>query len=169
VRPEPPPLWKSLIPIPAFGWGVKAPRIAFDELRARAATDEEMRGPFLGYQKRLRAWRVFYAIECVSFLFSLAMLGVAVFGSGTRRWVVPALILVSWSISLATGSLQRKNKRILQQDFQSDLLAMDRCPACGYDLGGVPAAGNGKAIICPECASVWETPATHGKGEPSNG
>jgi len=159
VRPEPPPLWKSLIPIPGFGWGGKEPRIGLDELKARAAADERMREPFLRYLARAKAWRVFYVIECVTWLFAVFLLGVVVFGSGTPRWLVPALIGASSCISFVTGSLQRRNRRILELDFQADLLAMDRCPACGYDLSGVPAAGNGKAIICPECASVWETSA----------
>lgn len=35
------------------------------------------------------------------------------------------------------------------------MLADGRCPRCGYEIGGVPADGDGCAV-CPECGAAWQ-------------
>lgn len=36
------------------------------------------------------------------------------------------------------------------------------CPACAYDLAGVPAAAE---IVCPECGGVWEAASDSDAGD----
>jgi len=55
--------------------------------------------------------------------------------------------------------LAERKKRF--EKLERLMLAHGRCPHCGFGIGGVPPAEDG-AVVCPECASAWASPAGGG-------
>jgi hypothetical protein len=47
--------------------------------------------------------------------------------------------------------------RSLRTVARRSCLRLGLCPACGYEIGSLPAATDG-CTVCPECGAAWRLP-----------
>jgi len=108
-----------------------------------------------------RRYLAFWACPiCVVLFFGVVVIRKLVIGVGLHFDGVERLL---WPLNLTLMSvgafmMWRSSRAIRFKRVRSVMLKHRRCPHCGYDLRGLPAAPEDHATVCPECGSAWKLP-----------
>ncbi len=106
---------------------------------------------------------VFAAPGVIAFVIHLTR----IFWAGGMVWPLPTWLLLAnvWVVPFAIwiAACQLRSRRI-----RSVMLKHLRCPHCGYDIRGLPAAVEDGATVCPECGCAWRLDETADSGGASS-
>ena len=129
------------------------PTFLLDDHELGVTTDEQTRMGELARRRRIAPRRRFYVFLLTGLIVPL--------GSVAAFMLLNLPSAVEWSIAglalVPMMFIMRPMKAERVQWHGRLLVAIGRCPSCGYDLLNLPVADDG-CSVCPECGAAWRVP-----------